>query len=96
MNLKFSKSYIFLRFGSIKDSIIENQQKGAEKSGVWIWEEKPLIWAMCEKNFYEKIFYYYYLVNARIFGTLFLKLSPDLQNLNSKKNECCKAWHSDK
>lgn len=34
LNLKFSKSYIFLRFGLIKDSIIENQQKGAEKSGV--------------------------------------------------------------
>lgn len=45
---------------------------------------------MCEKNFYEKNFYYYYLVNARIFGTLVLKLSPDLHNLNSKKMSVAK------
>lgn len=47
----------------IEDSIIENQQKGAEKSGVWILEEKPLIWAMCEKKFYGN--FYFFLI---IFG----------------------------
>lgn len=62
LNLKFSKSYIFLRFGLIKDSIIESQQKGAEKSGVWIWEEKILMWAMCEKNFYEIFFFFFVII----------------------------------
>lgn len=47
---------------------------------------------MCEKSFYENFFFILslFLVNARIFGTLFLKLSPDLQNLNSKKMSVAK------
>lgn len=36
------------------------------------------------------LFLLLFLVNARIFGTLFLKLSPDLQNLNSKKMSVAK------
>lgn len=48
---------------------------------------------MCEKSFNEIFFFFLlllFLVNARIFGTLFLKLSPDLQNLNSKKMSVAK------
>lgn len=47
-----------------------------------VWEE--LLWI------FFLFFFLLFLVNARIFGTLFLKLSPDLQNLNSKKMSVAK------
>lgn len=47
-----------------------------------VWEE--LFWI------FFLFFFLLFLVNARIFGTLFLKLSPDLQNLNSKKMSVAK------